>query len=143
LRARPESYLAPFFVDTGLLEDAERVDTAVFEIAFIDGALSLQSEFGLARTRLPDADPTFTAVYVFASYALTGERRRYAERTGTIGRIQPKRELGSGSGGLGAFEIAFRFSHIDLNDEQVTGGELTDLSFAFNWYPTHGESSHR
>ncbi len=138
LRVRPESHLAPFFVDTGLLEDAERVDTAVFEIAFIDGALSLQSEFGLARTRLPDAaDPTFTAVYVFGSYALTGERRLYAERAGTIGRIQPKRELGNGSGGLGAFEIAFRFSHVDLNDEEVRGGELTDLSFAFNWYPTH------
>ena len=89
------------------------------------------------RKRPPAADPTFAAVYVFGSYALTGESRRYAEGTGTIGRIQPKRELGNGSGGLGAFEIAFRFSHIDLNDEQVTGGELTDLSFAFNWYPTH------
>ncbi len=138
LQVRPESHLAPFFVDTGLLEDAQRVDTALFETAFIDGALSLQSEFGLARTRLPDGtDPTFAAVYVFGSYALTGERRRYAEHTSTIGRIQPKRELGNGSGGLGAFEIAFRFSHIDLNDEEVTGGELTDLSFAFNWYPTH------
>ncbi len=42
-----------------------------------------------------------------------------------------------GSGGLGAFEIAARFSYIDLNDKDITGGKLADISFAFNWYPTH------
>jgi phosphate-selective porin OprO/OprP len=134
-RSRPESYIAPFFVDTELMEDAERVDTALFEVAFLDGPFSMQSEFGFARTKLPDgADPTFTAVYIFASYALTGEARRYSESKGTIGRIQAHRELGDGHG---AFELAVRMSHIDLNDADIVGGELTDFSVAFNWYPTH------
>ena len=43
---------------------------------------------------------------------------------------------GAGSRGLGAFEIAARFSYIDLNDKDITGGKLADVSFAFNWYPT-------
>lgn len=135
-RSRPESHIAPFFVDTELMEDAERVDTALFEVAFLDGPLSVQSEFGFARTKLSDAaDPTFTAIYIFASYALTGEARRYDESRGTIGRIQADRELGDD--GYGAFELAFRVSHIDLNDADIVGGELTDYSVALNWYPNH------
>jgi phosphate-selective porin OprO/OprP len=78
----------------------------------------------------------FYAFYVFGSYALTGEMRQYQKHLGTIRRIRPKRELRDGSGGLGAFEIALRFSRIDLNDQDITGGVLNDLSFAFNWYPT-------
>ena len=78
----------------------------------------------------------FYACYVFGSSALTGEMRQYRKDLGTIRRIRPKRELRDGSG-LGAFEIALRFSRIDLNDQDITGGALNDLSFAFNWYPTH------
>ena len=63
--------------------------------------------------------------------------RQYRHNLGTIRRIRPKRELRDGSGGLGAFEIALRFSRIDLNDQDITGGTLNDLSFAFNWYPTY------
>ena len=56
---------------------------------------------------------------------------------GGIPRVRPKRELRDGSGGLGAFEIAARFSYIDLNDKDIKGGKLADVSFAFNWYPTY------
>ncbi len=63
--------------------------------------------------------------------------RQYRRDLGTIRRIRPKREFRDGSGGLGAFEIAFRFSRIDLDDQDITGGTLNDLTFAFNWYPTY------
>ena len=80
--------------------------------------------------------PTFHAFYFSGSYSITGETRPYVKSLGTIRRIRPKREFRDGSGGLGAFEIAFRVSYIDLNDQDVTGGELANVSFAFNWYPT-------
>ena len=37
---------------------------------------------------------------------------------------------------MGAFEVAYRFSRIDLNNAEITGGTLNDSSFAVNWYPT-------
>ena len=75
----------------------------------------------------------FQGFYVSGSYALTGEMRRYRWRHGTLARIEPKRGLGDG--GKGAFEVALRFSRIDLNDGDVRGGALNDVSLAFNWYP--------
>ena len=81
--------------------------------------------------------PIFHAFYVSGSYSLTGETRPYVESLGTIRRIRLKRELRAGSGGLGAFENALRVSYIDLNDQEVSGGKLADVSFGFNWYPTH------
>ena len=134
---RPESHLAPFFVDTGPVL-GERVDAALAEGAYLDGAFSLQSEYAIVRVKRSVLEsPVFHAYYVAASYALTGEARPYAESLGTVRRIRPKREMGDGTGGLGAFEIAGRFSYIDLNDKDITGGKLTDVSLAFNWYPTY------
>ena len=38
--------------------------------------------------------------------------------------------------GWGAWEIAARLSHIDGNDENILGRELTDVTFGLNWYLT-------
>jgi phosphate-selective porin OprO/OprP len=134
---RPESHIAPVFVDTGPIR-SERVDAGLLEGAFLQGPFSLQGEYVVAGVKQPDGPrPVFYAFYLSGSYALTGEMRQYRHDLGTIRRIRPKRELRDGSGGLGAFEVALRFSRIDLNDQDITGGTLNDLSFAFNWYPTY------
>ncbi len=136
-KQRPESHIAPFFVDTGLLE-AERVDVGLYEIAFLNGPFSVQSEGGFAVPKLSTGEkPLLTAFYVFASYALTGELRPHDESGGTIGRIRPARPFGDGAGAYGALEIAFRFSRIDLDDKGVSGGTMNDVTFGFNWYPTY------
>jgi len=99
---------------------------------------SLRSEYAFARVSRAESDSVaFHAFYLSASYAITGEMRPYSESGGTIRRIQPTRAFRDGTGGLGAFEIAGRLSHIDLNDRDIMGGKLTNLSFAFNWYPLH------
>ncbi len=135
--ARPESNLAPVLVDTGLLL-ADRTDTMMLEAAFANGPFSLQTEYGLKRVRLVEAEnPLFSSFYVMATYSITGEQRVYDHRRGIFRRIVPSREFGVDSKGRGAFEIALRFSRIDLNEKQIAGGELNDLGLAFNWYPTH------
>ena len=137
ISVRPESHIAPVFVDTGQVV-SDRVDTALTEVAYLSGPFSLQSETAFAWLERKESDsPLFYAFYVSGSYALTGESRPYSESGGTIQRIQPSREFRDGTGGLGALEAAFRVSHIDLNDEDVTGGALTNLSAALNWYPLH------
>ena len=36
--------------------------------------------------------------------------------------------------GYGAWEVAARFSHLDLNDENIQGGTLTDYTVGVNWF---------
>jgi phosphate-selective porin OprO/OprP len=130
---RPESHVAPVFVDTGPIA-ARSVDTGFFEAACLGGPFSLQAEGGVAAVKPPEGRRTvFHGFYVSGSYALTGEMRQYRRRRGTVARIQPKHSLGDG--GQGAFEIALRLPRIDLNDGDIRGGALNDVSLAFNWYP--------
>jgi phosphate-selective porin OprO/OprP len=131
---RPESFVAAAFVDTGLLR-ANRVDTALLEMALLSGPASLQSEFAVARLSQSDSSPpVFRAFYLSGSYSLTGEPRTYNAARGTVRRIRPSQPVGDG---YGAFEVATRWSHIDLDDQGVTGGTLNDVSVGLNWYPTN------
>ena len=134
---RSESHLAPEFVDTGEFS-AESADTAVLEAAMVKGPLSLQGEYAYTYVSRPEGyySPRFHGFYIFGSYFLTGETRPYDGSNATFGRIHPKDEFFGGSGGVGALEVAARYSNLDLNDRDIQGGELGDLTFAFNWYPT-------
>ena len=131
---RPESHIAPYFVDTGSIL-ARWVDTGLFEAAFINGPFSVQTEVVVAGVKPSEGPrPVFSGYYVSGAYTLTGESRPYRRRLGLIGGISPARSWREG--GRGAFEIALRYSRIDLNSQDVTGGALRDSSFALNWYPT-------
>lgn len=127
---RPESHLAPLFVDTGEFEADSALHIGL-EAALVLGASSLQSEYVMASPDTPGNDPEFSAYYVQASHFLTGEHRPYSRSTGAFGRVEPKRNFLTGGG---AWEIAARFSGIDLTDQAVEGGEMQNLSAALNWY---------
>jgi phosphate-selective porin OprO/OprP len=64
---------------------------------------------------------------------LTGEHRKYKPSAGAFSRVKPKKNYGFG-GGPGAWEVAVRYSALDLNDSGVTGGTLSDISAGLNWY---------
>ena len=40
----------------------------------------------------------------------------------------------SRAGGCGAWELATRWPQLDLNDENIRGGRLNNLTFGINWY---------
>jgi phosphate-selective porin OprO/OprP len=137
LATRPESHIAPSFVDTGEIT-SEHLSTALFEVGVQRGPLTFQSEFAGTHLKTHDLGTVFFhAFYLQGSYFLTGETRPYRTERGTFSRPKPKREFRESSGGLGAFELGVRFSRIDLDDGAVTGGRLNDWSFAFNWYPSY------
>ena len=86
-----------------------------------------------ANSGADDAD--FTGYYAQAGYFLTGEHRRYKLGSGTFDKVKPNQNFGMGEeGGLGAWEVLARYSHLDLEDNSYTGGELTDVSLGLNWY---------
>ncbi|WP_197444085.1 OprO/OprP family phosphate-selective porin [Maioricimonas rarisocia] len=122
----------PFFVDTGNIpaQSAQMLGT---ELAGQVGGVTLQSELMYAMVN-QEGGPSlaFPAIYAQASYALTGERRSYNRKQGVFGRIVPHHNFGTGYSG--AWEVAARWSWINLNDANIQGGELTDLTLGLNWY---------
>ena len=77
---------------------------------------------------------TFSGYNVKVGYYLTGEHRRFKKAGAVWDRQKPKNPFLE-EGGPGAWEIAARFSTMDLNDGSVLGGDQDNLTFAVNWYP--------
>lgn len=84
------------------------------------------------RKRL--SDPDFDGWYVQGSWILTGESRGYDFKNGTFKNPKPNSIVGQG--GYGAWEIAARYSRLDLNDADVDGGREENFTAGINWYPT-------
>ncbi len=133
-RTRPESHLAPYVVDTGEI-DAEGALSLGAEAAWVRGPLCLQGEL-LSSTVRNNAgqEVNFGGFYSSVSWFLTGESRPYDQTQGTFGRVIPKRNFNFGPGGWGAWEIAGRYSSVNLNRGDSDGGRLGMLMAGVNWY---------
>jgi phosphate-selective porin OprO/OprP len=132
-RSRPEAHFSGRFVDTGNFA----ADSAMIlggEFAGVFGPFWVASEYITADVDAPAVgDPSFDGFYVQAGWYLTGEHRRFDGGDGAFDRQKPKNNFGSPDGS-GAWEIAVRYSTLDLNDAGVNGGEQDDISVALNWY---------
>jgi phosphate-selective porin OprO/OprP len=132
---------APIFVDTGNIK-ADHFQLFDPEFALIMGPLSLQSEYAFAFVDQIGGPPLFFNGYMAqVSYFLTGEHRPYDRKQGIHKRLEPfedffrVRTKSQGvQNGLGAWEVAARFSNIVLNDKNIQGNNLTDFTIGLNWY---------
>jgi phosphate-selective porin OprO/OprP len=127
----------PSFVDTGELR-ADLYNLWGVESAAVWGPLSLQGEAMLAHLDRPRrAGVDFWGAYAFATLFLTGEHRVYDRKRGEFDRVVPLTDFQPWRDGRwwgGAYELAARLSYIDLNDQEVHGGRLADLTCGWNWY---------
>ncbi len=96
-----------------------------------------------ASANLPD--PDFKGYYLQGSWILTGESRRYNAATGSFQNPRPMVPF-SGNGGFGAWELAARYSRMNLNFEEglagtaavpgsVRGGDQSIVTLGVNWFP--------
>ena len=130
-RSRPESSLYEVrLVDTGSVV-ADGVDLLSPEVAVVMGPLSLQAEYMQAWVDAAGDNPRWHGYYAFVSYFLTGESRAYESDKGIFGRIRPRSDFAVDGSGWGAWEVALRYSNLDLEQE---GGELDDVTLGLNWY---------
>jgi phosphate-selective porin OprO/OprP len=118
LRDRPELRVdSTRLIDTGSI-DAAHAWAAGLELGASWRNLTLQAEdfrFGFQRLNAPTLeDPRFGGWYAQASWVLTGERHRYNAAAGAFQAPRPFVPLSSG-GGHGAWELALRYSHTDLD----------------------------
>ena len=128
----------PFLVDTGVLA-ASTVHTIDWEALLVRGPLSVQTEMMGAFVNLNNGSTAFlNGAYVQTGYFLTGEHRPYDRKSGAIDRVKPKHDFiwhkDSQLQGWGAWEVAGRWSYVDLNSGGVTGGVQNDATFGINWF---------
>lgn len=145
--SRPESGIredgvggVPPFVRTGIIPDASQVQHAGVEAAWIRGPFCLQTEYaGAWVSRWQHEDSWFHGAYVYASYFLTGESRQYNRKIGQfdinkIHRVFKPLAKDGEECGWGAWEVALRWSYLDLNSGDIAGGYLDDTTVGVNWY---------
>ncbi len=134
ISSRPESHVTSIrTVNTGAISNIDHFTTFGFEWAQMIGALSLQGEYMIHNIeRTQNANAQLDGGYVLASWFLTGENRNYSPSKGKFGMIVPNKNFGDS--GPGAWEVAFRYSFIDLNDRPVTGGQQENYGSSVNWY---------
>lgn len=140
LRTEPEFNSAPDFVDTGLgfadtgLFEAESAITWDFELSARRGPIWIASEFVKANASASaQGDPSFFGYHITGSWIVTGEMRGYNKRSGVFGRVPIAKALNQD--GWGAWELAVRWSSLDLTDGAIEGGKMQILSLGVNWWP--------
>ncbi len=95
-------------------------------------------------------DYVFSGGYLQLAYTLTGENRAYDRKYGTLareyfGKSGPYAQAwitrdanGNIIWSWGAWEVALRYSYLDLNDgigaTRIQGGEMQGLTVGLNWY---------
>lgn len=128
LRVRPEARPADVrLVNTGGIDDVHRIHRVGLETAWQNGPLSAQAEWLRADLKRDSGESSldFDGWYLSGSWVITGEARPY--RSGVFKGIKPV-------GPYGAWELAARYSHINLNDLDIEGGKEQNLSLGVNWY---------
>ena len=128
-RNRPESGLTSVrYVNTGTIKGADEMGRFGIDMVGIFGPWSLQGEYIYTAVNRNSGyrDVDFSGWYTFLSWFPTGENRKYKEN-GVFGAITPAHSYG-------AWELALRYSSIDLNDVDITGGEEQNITLGINWY---------
>jgi phosphate-selective porin OprO/OprP len=135
LRTHPESRIPnEVLVNTGEFP-TNGVNLFNGELAMVSGPFSFQGEYSHALTDASTVgNPRFWGFYGYASYFLTGEHRNYDRSLGVFSGITPKHDFYLFEEGWGAWELAFRFSYVDLNDKGINGGKERNFTFGTNWY---------
>ncbi len=135
-KQRPESHLAPYITNTGTISGVDGVDLAGGELAGVFGPFHFQSEAAGSFVDRSQGlgNPRFWGAYAQAGWFLTGEVRPYETRNATFGRVIPKHPFSVKNGTWGGWEIAARYSYLTLDDENVAGGTVSDVTGGINWY---------
>ncbi len=133
--SEPEVHLAPNFVDTSAFS-GRYANIVGLESLLIHGPFSVQGEFiqSFVSRKGYSSAGYFEGLYVYTSYILTGEHRKYNRDMANVSGVTPRENFSIKKWTPGALEIAARYSYLDFNSTDVKGGALSDITIGFNWY---------
>lgn len=132
-RARPESFVAPFLIDTGNIKarGAEFVGT---ELIWMSGPFTFQTEAMVNRVSEGGRAAYFFGAYASTTWMLTGEESGYNKAVGIPDRVIPTRDFSWKEGTWGAWQLGLRLSHVDLSAGTANGGRVTESTAGLNWW---------
>ena len=146
-RTRAELRSDSRWIDTGAIAGADWYEILGLESMFNYGPLHIVGEYQFNWMQRDNTTPGtgpdlhFHGAYIQVAYMLTGEHMPMNRRTGTLARIKPfenffmvDRCCGGKGGGWGAWQIAARYSYLDLTDNDIAGGVENNGTLGLVWY---------
>ena len=131
---KPEANLSNALVNTGEIP-TNGVDLVGLEFVSVLGPVSLQGEWSSTWVdQQGGPNLAFWGAYAEASWFITGEHRPYRTDIGSFGRVEPKEIFSLDKGTWGAFELAARYSYLDLSDQNIRGGTENNTTLGINWH---------
>ncbi len=132
LRSRPESDLAPYFLDTGKIPASGASATGI-EAYYRAGPWFYGTEYHWQVFDASDGTtPTFHGGNVVAAWLITGETRGYNAPGAFFNAVSPAKTVFEG--GPGAWEAVLNVSYIDLDSGSIRGGKFWRVTPMVNWF---------
>ncbi len=145
-QTRPEARTSSKWLSTDQIDGANTYELLGTEGVVNFGPLQVVGEYQivwLQRSTGFGPDLEFHGGYVYLSYFLTGEHMPWDREEGILGRPKPFEDFflvrmhdGCIGRGWGAWQVAARYSHGDLTDDDIFGGVGDSFTFGLNWYWT-------
>ncbi|HEY0106945.1 MAG TPA: porin [Rhizomicrobium sp.] len=153
LRERPELNVdseSLRLIDTGTLDASDLLEwgieaTGNWHSLYAQGGYF---NYQVDRRTGPLLDPSFDGWYVQASWVLTGESKTYNPATGSYTVPKPTDAFRFDKPGIGAWEVAARYSDLNLDYDAgapgsakaasgIRGGDQRIWTVGLNWYPNN------
>lgn len=135
---RPEAHLAPKYLNLSI-DEANNFNDLVGEFLIIYNSISVEGGFSKinlntgTNSKLDKSSYNFYTYNGSISWFITGEHKNYVKSKTVFDKVTPKKNFGQ-DGGIGAWELAFRYSSINLTDADLAGGQISDITAGLNWY---------
>jgi phosphate-selective porin OprO and OprP len=142
--AKPEAFVfQTSLINTSTIRNAADLARFGVEVAYQNGPFRVQGEYIRAEvgrdSLLPGA--SFEGGYVEGAWVINGKGRRYQLNTSygadlaIFKGVQVGEEQRVSRRGIGVFELAARYSILNLKDAGLRGGVERDWTVGVNWYP--------
>ncbi len=144
--SRPEARSETRWLDTGVIPDTRDYGLLGWEAVLNVGAVQMVGEWQNVWLNRDGEDLQYYGGYAYVSYFLTGEHIPWDRETGTIDRVVPFENFfivrdcdGCRRRGLGAWQVAARYSYADFSDGDLPGavgqgGVGSAMTLALNWH---------
>lgn len=121
--------------DDNNINNINYMDSYGLDLGYLDGPFSVQSEFVESKLSTKTYNSNyFNGGYVQVAYTLTGEQRGYDAKSNRFAYITPREDFNIQDKTYGAWELAFRYSIVDLNGQSIKGGRMANYASSLNWY---------